>query len=293
MHKKCVLLVGLPSAGKSSYIAALYHIVEQGLVSESLQLKSMFGQNSQYLHDLGKSWLSGIKLGRTQIPDERVATLSLVDPSSGQEIELHIPDMSGETFAEQWERRLCTKEYLDLLNEVTGLLLFINPMNLKEPARITTGSILAAGLRGDPSDLARQSTLSSGNDLQTQGKPAKEWSPKGAPTQVKLVEILQFIRCVADKKFKVAVIISAWDLLYNHGNTPAEVLIKRLPLLYQYLSANAPSLEYKVYGVSALGGDLEHDRERLLKKIPSERVIVVDEDGESRDISRPLKWLWS
>src|SRR4051812_4859496 len=64
-----------------------------------------------------------------------------------------------------------------------------------------------------------------------------------APQQVKLVDLLQFLTVapVLHSRFPLNVIVSAWDKIESLGvkTTPAIWLAKHLPLLDQFLRANA------------------------------------------------------
>ena len=66
----------------------------------------------------------------------------------------------------------------------------------------------------------------------------------------------------------------------------------RLPLLEQFLKANNDHIQYKIFGVSAQGGDLIVNKGSLLTKInPTDRIIVKDEKEVSNDLSSPILWL--
>ena len=70
-------------------------------------------------------------------------------------------------------------------------------------------------------------------------------------------------------------------------------LENELPLLNQFLESNRDLLEFKIFGISAQGGDYDGDKDKLQEEIhPSKRIIVQKETGEiSSDISLPIKWL--
>ena len=49
---------------------------------------------------------------------------------------------------------------------------------------------------------------------------------------------------------------------------------------------------YTVYGISAQGGKLDEDKERLLSiELPSDRIIIVGNEASQHDISAPVQWL--
>jgi hypothetical protein len=113
------------------------------------------------------------------------------------------------------------------------------------------------------------------------------------PTQVQLVEILQFLRTRAfrDRPLFLVVIISAWDLITS-GETPRRWFESRLPLLSQFLWSNSEAIPSEIMGMSAQGGELSRAGElrRLLKA--SDRIIVVMPDQtKTHDITAPVKWL--
>ena len=67
-----------------------------------------------------------------------------------------------------------------------------------------------------------------------------------------------------------------------------------LPLLHQFVQANGARYRFKTFGVSALGGDPDKDKEVLQAKIePAQRIQVVDEGGAAAadGILAPLRWL--
>jgi hypothetical protein len=120
------------------------------------------------------------------------------------------------------------------------------------------------------------------------------WEPRLAPPQVQLVELLQFIagREYFKPPFRLALVISAWDMLKETGISPAKWFVTQVPLLSQFLESNRNIFEYTIYGVSAQGGDYT-ETEKLTQVDPSERIDVVSSDGtsSSHDLTEPLIWL--
>ena len=83
---------------------------------------------------------------------------------------------------------------------------------------------------------------------------------------------------------KLAIIISAWDLVVQEGLTPAEWLNARVPLVAQYIEANKMQWRPIIFGVSAFGGDPGGDVSALLAlDNASDRPYVVDEAGRQLD----------
>jgi len=280
-----IILIGLQDSGKSTFLAALYHVVESGQIDDSLHLGEL-GPDRTYLNELRERWLNCEKLDRTKLGHEQVLQFQLIS-SDGTVIDVILPDVSGETFRDQWEQRKTTIVFDDLARRADGVLFFIHPDTVRKPVRINFVRAVAAVL--DDLDVPATST-SSGEGLEI------KWSPKLSPTAVQLTEVLQFL--VREPEMypvkRVAVIVSAWDLLQSDFQKPSEWLAKDLPLLSQFLKANSDSLPYKVFGISAQGGPLEQAGDLRSRINQSDRVLVAsDEVGEYgiHDITAPIKWL--
>jgi hypothetical protein len=88
-------------------------------------------------------------------------------------------------------------------------------------------------------------------------------------------------------------VISAWDLCGIEHLKPAEWIATRLPLLHQYLTANADVCPFDVYGISAQGAELNTPGV-LVEAIHSSDRIKVDLNGSvSNDLSLPIRKLLS
>lgn len=298
MEMKKQLIVGLPGTGKTTFLAALWQVVESEEVPGSLLVSEVHGIRD-HLNRIRQKWLCYQELERTRIPSERVVSFRLRDPQSNNLVELSLPDLSGETFRLQWETRQWTTEFERLASDTTGALVFLHPRTIIEPVRIdSVVEALATALEegGQSAELppmAPEGTaLNSAEDANA--KPTVEpWSPVHTPTQVKLVEILQFLRSgpFVNRTLPIAVIVSAWDLVTT-GETPSQWVGKRLPLLDQFLRANVEAIPFTVFGVSAQGADLSKADELQNHVRASDRIIVTPSDlSTTHDITAPLKWL--
>lgn len=285
------VMVGMMGTGKTTFIAALYHVVESAEVENSLQLSEL-AEDRKYLVEKRNEWLGCVEFDRTKLGKEQVLTLKLKDPSSQDLVDLVLPDVSGETFRDQWEHRRTTKIFDDLAKESDGVLLFIHPQTITDGVRINKMKEIAAVLEDD-----QEQGLTDTQSVLAENRPQVDWHPSFAPTQVKLVEVLQFLLRephVYPVK-RIAVIVSAWDLVKHQYGTPAHWISKRLPLLDQFLKANQDVATYKFFGISAQGGSLGEDNSTLLcKPCQSERIdVMTDVPGEynEHDITAPIKWL--
>lgn len=270
------LIIGLPGVGKTTFIAAFWHVVESGEVPQSLQLEYLHGK-TDYLNEIRKLWVSGQHIGRTSQNAEQVVAMRLITADGKESTELIMPDMSGESFEQQWEERRWTREYDDIARKATGILLFVHPYKIKPVARIADVVV--------PKDNEQ--------DQDEQIIASVPWTPKAVPTQVRLVELLQFLSYDPHsfRIRRISLIVSAWDLVDDYKD-PESWLAKELPFLYQYLKANSDFINYRAYGVSAQGGDLDNEANRLLKyHKPSDRIVIVGQNCQPHDITAPIKWL--
>lgn len=282
------LVVGLPRTGKTSFIAALGHVVESGEVPNSLQLVDM-GDVRERVNAISKEWLGYREVDRTNFNTETNVIMKLSTPNGDNKVEILLPDMTGESFELQWKNREWSREYDDLARESSGMLLFVHPDTIVEPLSIEDvvqmeGQIAgAAGVR-DP-------------QLQDGITPNRTpWSHDCVPTGVQLVELLQFFVNQKDvyPLARIAIIVSAWDKLQTLSVSPDEWFSTMLPLLDQFLRAARNRVPFRIYGISALGGDIANaeDLDRMQNEDqPSKRIIVVGEGCASHDITAPIKWL--
>jgi hypothetical protein len=276
-------IVGLPSSGKTTLLAALWHMVREQGSTTALSFDGLSHGNYEHLNALAKRWRSGKIQQRTQVSGARDVMMRLRD-AAGQKVEVSFPDLPGEDFSHMWERRELDKGMLETLT-APALVLLINGDTIRMPAWVVERMALTKKLRIAP----------------PKGDPI-EWSADVAPTQVKIVDLLQILMS-GDLDIgarRLALLISAWDKVEGEELTPAEILKGKLPLLSQYLHNGRDPWTWHVWGLSAQGGvyeDPEKDESfaetnklRDLER-PSDRIKVVDENTVSSDITKPLEWL--
>ncbi len=273
-----VLICGLPSSGKTTFLAALWHLISQREIQTALTLRSL-PQNREYLNNLARKWCRFIQFDRTQRDEVQEISLQLIDDTT--EIDLHVPDMSGETWQDLWETRSFADKTAEWAQGDSGIMLFLHADIIRPPIDIMTHNVMVEATGERPVD----GVLS-------------EWSAKNSPTQVVLVDILQTLVMppIGNKGRRLVVIISAWDKAEDMGKTPDNFLQVELPLLHQFLNYSGCYSDVKIFGVSALGGDLEspEDAERLKSEdVPSKRIRMVPDNYTQHDLTVPIHWLIS
>lgn len=279
------MMIGFPETGKTTFLAALWYVVNNpDEVPTALGLKKLQGDDA-YLNRIMDKWVSYQKVDRTKPSSEKLVSMKLVDRNDKESIQVFFPDVSGERFRQQVEERQCNKNYFKEIQHAFGALLFIHSGNIVRPNRI------------DEAEMLEQIIGHQSNSEESSSNKLSPWKPSIMPTQVKLVELLQFILDIPNirKPFNLVMILSAWDLVCEHTNSPKEFFEKRLPLLDQFLKTNHEVLTTKIYGISAQGVPFDDEAacHSLAEKslAPSERIIVKSEDVDSHDITAPVKWL--
>ncbi len=307
-----LLAMGLPQVGKTTFLAAFWHLLTSGEVRDSLVLAEL-QPSRDHLNAIATLWRQWKQIPRTTLSKERVVTVNVRLPGRDQIFELSFPDASGEAFKRIFETRHCSREFEELATESRELLLFLHPKQAIPPEQIDLeverlsvdlDNLLdqMAGVppvaMGETGSLSTEEMASSTEIAQRgameQNSTGKilEWDAKYSAYQAKLVDLVQISsRLRGAKPSRLAVVISAWDRCENEKLEPEAWIKTRLPLLYQYLLANADVCEFAVFGVSAQGAELTNPGDLLDNIRASDRIKVVMGMEESKDLTRPIQFL--
>jgi hypothetical protein len=275
-----LLFIGLPGSGKTTFLAALWHVLSDGSSATSLTLTRLSGDRT-YLNQIAKEWRECSQVPRTNLQTEQVVVLHLDGEGFGT-FDLSIPDLAGEAFKQQLSDRRMSRRHDAFVQDATGVMLFLHP-DVQKGTQLTVARRLEAELPG--TDEQDSTPTSPGAD--------NAWSPELLPTQTKLVELLQFLLDRTQRKLRVAVVVSAWDLV-DHLGAPHEFVARELPLLQQFLKGNDDLFEHSVFGVSAQGGNIavEAEKQTLLELDDAlKRIKVRHQQHTDQDISKPIAWL--
>lgn len=287
--ERSITICGFPESEKTTFLAALWHLVTARADQTSLRFESLRNGDSSHLNALAARWRNGLTQIRTDIRSEQLVSMNLVDNSSAS-MRLTFPDISGESYKVMYEDRNCAPAVAEILNRGEGMLFLTHADRIRQPHSVVNMVSQSDALR---------IAIPSGQEV--------AWSPSLSPTQVQIVDFLQLLRLPPlEVTFRrIAIGLSAWDKVADEGRTPEEFLAERLPLLDQYLRSGADHWVWRIYGVSAQGADYEKENENLsasqLTKLqelraldePSMRIRVVSDRSESRDLTEPLAWLMS
>jgi hypothetical protein len=336
MNPMRFLVFGLQSSGKTTFAAALWHLLDSREVPTMLQ-KGAHSGNFRYLEEITQEWSEGWRLERTASEDVEIVHINLRNPKDGSEFALEFTDLAGESFEKAFANRLAEESLVEVVNAAEGILLFVSAArkvddltileaygdstdadeaeedsaegvevaDASEPVEAEGAQLAipsaAPGLeQGQVADIAG---AANGANAEVDGAEEDEieqkWNPADTPLQVQLVDLLQAHKSepFVPRRFRIAVIVSAWDLSVE--SSPDVWLATKYPLLDQFLRGPEGAVELRVFGVSAQGGKLSkrgeapsEDRQRLMKIIPaSKRIQIVGQGVRDHDLTSPICWL--
>ena len=284
MAEKSIVIVGLPASGKTTFLAALWHLVTAREVPTALRFERLGNGDVGHLRTIASRWRDARVQDRTTIGRNVLVSMNLID-SVGTSVRVTFPDVAGEAYKRMWETRSCEPGLAQHLG-ADAVLLFIHSDTIESPTWVVD-----------------EMTLSRTLGVSVDDSRAIPWSPSHAPTQVQLVDLLQLLHQppLSVGPRRLAIMLSAWDKARDERRNPVAYLEERLPLLFQYLHCHAAVWTLRVYGLSAQGGEYdvlgsdadanpEANELRTLDR-PSERILLLDGDVSGHDLTAPLAWL--
>jgi len=324
MTRRSVVLLGGPDSGKTNYIGRLWPSFKKrrGVLRAERLPDDIAYVDGAVEHLMQGSFAPrsdrNLEVGRADF------SISVRGANGkGNLTELMVPDISGEL----WTRTVATfeisQEWLDVLNEAEGAIVFVRAHSdqIVQPLDwVTARNILRLDAEDD--GAVAEAVAEGGNELIVAVKadvpPAEVEQPLSGeeavevvelpsepdlPTQVLLCELLRYLNlCLANRvdggRPHVSVVVAAWDLLDPEirAGGPLAYLRREFPLFAGRL-ADTGRLDVKLFGLSVVGGDLEDDaefRNRFLERDISEQGWVVVEDGSGlrtdEDVMLPIAW---
>lgn len=316
--RKTVTVLGVTSAGKSTWIGALADGLYRGTVS-----RVAFDDENWPEQTVGIDRVRGHLQGGefpTHTSEEQRAVVELPirmanGPFEGESFALKMSDYDGELIEklfrdrsqgwdDAWARRSRADCFLVMLRHDTAksLRALRRPTRRSAPGSSKSAEAIFAS---SPDDLVDTPFPPSG--LPSTPAVASD-DPRYVPSCLALVEMLQWIRqergllpveATDDRHpLRVGIVLSAWDSVDAQWKreSPEAYLAAHHALLRDYLVSNFREDEVRVFAVSATGGDLnslQYREKYLSTDAPLSRVWWSDSRGhlqEETDLSVPLCW---
>tara|TARA_R110001599_G_scaffold163952_1_gene353323 strand:+ start:6740 stop:7603 length:864 start_codon:yes stop_codon:yes gene_type:complete len=284
MPNSSVVIIGLPGSGKTTYLAALWHSV----TSQELETKLKFGKltlgNQNHLNTIASRWREARVQDRTAITGDKIVSMNLAT-ENGHCVDITFPDLPGELYQDILSNRDCRSDLIDHFHS-SGVLLFIHADTIEHPRWVF-----------DDNQLGLQC------GLKEETETPVEWQPNLAPTQVKVVDLLQVLSSppLNVGVRKLAIMLSAWDKVEDEQLPPAEYVRQKMPLLDQYLKHGTDCWNCRIFGLSAQGGDYDPaddtdtgstEAEKLRElDAPTSRIKLNGPESETHDLTIPLAWI--
>lgn len=265
MDKKKVFMIGMPSSGKTTYLASLCRLLlyRSQETEWKLNIKDI-PKGFEGIRSFIKNLNSYKAVERTYGNELYNVGLDLYNQKQ-ECIQFIVPDSSGELFRDLVYDRRIPSTIWDQIVESDKLLFFINFYTMIPEERIKLGE--KSAMKQLIEEQGNMVTKSAENKQKEQiGNKEKE--QKKYNNQSALVELLHSIIYLVPHSLNIRFVISAWDLVEKEFKsdkvTPEQFIKIKFPLLYQYLMYNSKLIDYEIWGVSAQGGDFD-DNDDLLK----------------------------
>lgn len=277
MTEKSLILVGGPDTGKTNFLGRLWFALNS---QKFLLVPETPPDDIKYVEDIGQHLLQGRFAARTDKEEaKREFNINVKSKDTDSLAKLNIPDVSGEMWKKAVDSLEIPRKWMSLIENSDGALLFVRVLSdlIVQPMDwVTSKDLLSNGFVEDSYEL---------------------------PTQISLLELLRFLEENLGNKIdlrpKVAIIVSAWDLVNAEDATrgPAHYLEQQFPLFAGRLK-DITKLDVKIFGLSIFGGDfsIEEFRKKFFDNDFEDLASVVSENGSgelevSNDVTYPIDWL--
>ncbi len=247
MENKNILLAGLPAAGKSTYIAALWATTKRTDCNYALKCY-VRPDDTEYLNKLSDKWLNAECVERSSNESPENITITWKKRDSEELIDLTIPDFKGEIFSDLIAG--ISNSYVDNnFSTASGVILFVNDLD----PRTFDGE-----LEDEPNESAALN---------------ESFTVDCISELIQNILLLKIIKAKMGN-CKILIAISSWDKKATADISAEEWLKKEHKLFYNVLHNNFS--EPMIVGVSAQGGDYDTENQKQLSEIIENRAYIYE-----------------
>lgn len=270
MERTNILLAGLPAAGKSTYITALWAVEKDGKSGHLLSCDGMPSESS-YIDSMRENWMVLKEVRRTAFAEPQEIVLPMKSSQTGEKINLSLPDFKGEVFQRVLDNAV-SKEIENWCDKSSGILYMLN-----------LGGSSPQMLQEEVSEVTKPKV-----DLEKVVMTSSDIDPV-----IQNVLLLKYLYERMDD-VPIAICFSSWDATdCKEKKRIDEWVIENHPCIYNYVSEHFSS--FKFYGISAQGADYgeldEYSEDELAEKTTTKERAFVFTDKKSFDITEPIDFL--
>ena len=259
-------MVGLPCAGKSTYIAAFWAIEKEGNTGHKVSCRK-YPPDTTYLDELKNRWLRQELVQRTVLSTD--VHLDLVNSENAHELVLQIPDFKGESFHSILMNEINDTLY-QWIKKADSILFFI--------PRLSMPALKDEVITGDEKQNSK-------------ANPAFSLASVSLFTQN--IMLLKYLSDTCGKTIPISICFSAWDEIDTEGKSIEIWMQIEYPFFYNFVTHHF--CKYKFFGVSAQGkkyGEGENDFDEELDELTEKKQrAYVFTDHKSNDITEPIAFL--
>lgn len=112
MTERSVVIIGLPESGKTTFLAALWHLITERDVETALKFHTLRSGETSHLNDT--SPLAGVmpRFRSDGVGGNRLVSMNLKDAAETP-VRITFPDVPGEAYRRMTEERDCEPEIAD------------------------------------------------------------------------------------------------------------------------------------------------------------------------------------
>lgn len=244
MKQKRCLIAGLPYAGKSTYLGALWYVVNNAANKDAFALKASESnppEDVEQLAALSRRWMRVEDMERTSTDVPNNICFNLTPKGGGEDFELYVPDFKGES-VHQIITGNQPKELDEWCNSSDTLLYMMNEIR---PDRFADDYYQDEDEVDKAEELPKVSAV-------------PDFDPKRMPICAQNMLVLRYLTTL-NAFSKVVICLTAWDKVMsdNADITPEEYVREESPALYNFIKYHCPNAVF--YGLSAQGEEYEYE----------------------------------